>query len=139
MMNSRDASAFPQRGGQSPPIRSKERRCPWRCFPAVLPDGMEWRPCSGRSRSSWVWRAVVLAANGVVFLVAWELMALSSFALVAADHEQHSVRQAALIYLGATRVGTAFLMAGFLWAHQLTGTWEFARWTLAGPSALGPA
>jgi hydrogenase-4 component B len=82
---------------------------------------------------------VVLARNAILFLVAWELMALSSFALVAADHEQHSVRHAALIYLGATRVGTAFLMGGFLWAHQITGSWEFARWTMAGPAALGPA
>jgi hydrogenase-4 component B len=82
---------------------------------------------------------VVLARNALLFLVAWELMAVSSFALVAADHEQHSVRHAALIYLGATRVGTGFLMAGFLWAHQLSGSWEFARWTLAGPASLGPA
>jgi hydrogenase-4 component B len=82
---------------------------------------------------------VVLAGNAVVFLVAWEVMALSSFALVAADHDQHSVRHAALVYLGATRVGTAFLMGGFLWAHQLTGSWEFAGWSLSGTSALGPA
>src|SRR5439155_3052681 len=72
---------------------------------------------------------VVLAANAILFLVAWEAMALASFALVAADNEQHTVRQAALVYLGATRAGTAFLMAGFLWAHQLTGSWEFATIT----------
>jgi hydrogenase-4 component B len=82
---------------------------------------------------------VVLAANAIAFLVAWEVMALSSFALVAADHEQHSVRHAALVYLGATRAGTAFLMAGFLWAHLLTGSWEFSAWRIAGPAALGPA
>jgi hydrogenase-4 component B len=82
---------------------------------------------------------VVLAANAVVFLVAWELMALSSFALVAADHEQHTVRHAALVYIGATRVGTAFLMAGFLWAHHLTGSWAFGDWSLTGSQALGPA
>jgi hydrogenase-4 component B len=82
---------------------------------------------------------VVLAANALVFMVAWELMAVSSFTLVAADHEQHSVRHAALIYLGATRVGTAFLMAGFLWAYQLTGSWEFSSWWLSGSAALGPA
>jgi hydrogenase-4 component B len=82
---------------------------------------------------------VVLAANAIAFLVAWEVMALSSFALVAADHEQHSVRHAALVYLGATRAGTAFLMGGFLWAHLLTGSWEFSAWRIAGPAALGPA
>lgn len=82
---------------------------------------------------------VVLAANALVFLVAWEVMALSSFALVAADHEQHAIRRAALIYLGATRVGTAFLMGGFLWAHHLTGSWAFADWHMAGAAALLPA
>jgi hydrogenase-4 component B len=82
---------------------------------------------------------VALSANALLFLVAWEVMALSSFALVATDHEQHSVRHAALIYLGATRVGTAFLMGGFLWAYQLTGTWEFGRWAIQGPTAVGPA
>src|SRR5205823_433836 len=74
-----------------------------------------------------------------LFLVAWEAMTLASFTLVAADNEQHTVRQAALIYLGATRVGTTFLMAGFLWAHQFTGSWEFAQWWLSGSAALGPA
>ncbi len=82
---------------------------------------------------------VVLSANALVFLVAWELMALSSFALVASDHEQHSVQRAALVYLGATRTGTAFLMAGFLWAHHLTGSWDFHAWHLSGGEALGPA
>lgn len=82
---------------------------------------------------------VVLAANALSFLVTWEVMALSSFALVAVDHEQRGVRRAALIYLGATRVGTAFLMGGFLWAHFLTGSWDFAQWEISGYSALGPA
>lgn len=82
---------------------------------------------------------VVLSANALVFLVAWELMALSSFALVASDHEQHSVQRAALVYLGATRTGTAFLTAGFLWAHHLTGSWSFGAWHLSGASAVGPA
>lgn len=81
---------------------------------------------------------VVLSANALVFLVVWELMALSSFALVASDHEQRSVQRAALVYLGATRAGTGFLAAGFLWAHYLTGSWNFSEWHLSGASALGP-
>lgn len=82
---------------------------------------------------------VVLSGNAIVFLVAWEIMAFSSFALVVADHEQHDIRRAAFIYLGATRTGTAFLMAGFIWAHQLTGSWVFSEWTLSGHAAIGPA
>ncbi len=82
---------------------------------------------------------VVLSANAIVFMVAWELMALSSFLLVASEHSSRHIRHAALVYLGATRAGTAFLMAGFLWAHQLTGSWAFADWHLTGVAAIGPA
>jgi len=81
---------------------------------------------------------VVLAANVLTFLVAWELMSLSSFLLVAADHQPHANRQAALIYLGATRLGTAFLAGGFLWALALSGSWTFQDWHFRGAAALGP-
>src|SRR5207249_5653437 len=81
---------------------------------------------------------VVLAANVQTFLVVWELMSLSSFLLVATDHVQKATRNAALIYLGATRVGTALLAGGFLWAHALTGSWSFADWHIEGMRALGP-
>ncbi len=82
--------------------------------------------------------AVTLAANVQSFLVAWELMSLSSCVLVATSHYQSTTRQAALIYLGATRVGTAFLAGGFLWAHALAGSWTFQQWHLTGSAALGP-
>ncbi|MGI6384249.1 MAG: proton-conducting transporter membrane subunit [bacterium] len=82
---------------------------------------------------------VVMAANAILFLVAWEVMALSSFALVTADHERRDSRRAAIIYLGATRAGTAFLMIGFLWAHHLTGSWVFSEWGISGTGALAPA
>jgi len=82
---------------------------------------------------------VVLAANAIFFIVAWELMALSSFFLVASNHEQKESRHASFIYLGATRIGTAFLMGGFLWMHYLTGSWNFSDWGISGFSALGPA
>lgn len=99
---------------------------------------------------------VLIAANAVCFLVFWELMSLTSFMLVATNHQSHSIRHstkpdrggvlhvgnspatAAIIYLGSTRVGTALLASGFLWAHALTGTWSFAGWHLHGIGALGP-
>ncbi|MGO8672440.1 MAG: proton-conducting transporter membrane subunit [Capsulimonadaceae bacterium] len=81
---------------------------------------------------------VVLAANVQTFFVAWELMSLSSFLLVATDHQPLETRQAALVYLGSMRIGTAFLAGGFLWAHALTRSWSFADWHLAGMAALGP-
>jgi hydrogenase-4 component B len=118
-------------------------------LPVILFSPGYLRHLAGRVRLGFVWSGlalllasmagVVLAANALTFLVAWELMALSSYSLVAADHERQSIRKAAFVYLGATRVGTASLMAGFLWTHQLTGSWNFADWHLSGAAALGPA
>lgn len=82
--------------------------------------------------------AVTVAANVQTFLISWEVMSLSSFLLVATDSEPRQTRSAALIYLAATRIGTALLAGGFLWTHAITGSWEFAGWHLSGLAALGP-
>jgi hydrogenase-4 component B len=57
---------------------------------------------------------VVIARNALLFLVAWELMSLSSFFLVAFENEKRDVREASWIYLIATHLGTAFLLAMFI-------------------------
>ncbi len=57
---------------------------------------------------------VAIAANGILFLMAWEIMALSSFFLVVFDNEDASVQRAGWIYLTATHLGTAFLLVLFL-------------------------
>jgi formate hydrogenlyase subunit 3/multisubunit Na+/H+ antiporter MnhD subunit len=57
---------------------------------------------------------VVVARNALLFLVAWEAMSLSSFFLVAFENEKKDVREASWIYLIATHLGTAFLLAMFL-------------------------
>ena len=57
---------------------------------------------------------VVLARNGMFFLVAWEIMSLSSFFLVMYDGQEESVRRAGWTYLVATHIGTAFLLAMFV-------------------------
>ncbi len=69
---------------------------------------------------------VVTAANGLLFLFAWECMSLSSFLLVTADHEQQEVRRAGLIYLLATHLGAVFLFVFFLYAGAVSGSLEFA-------------
>src|SRR5262249_57181227 len=57
---------------------------------------------------------VVVARNGVLFLVAWEVMAVTSYFLVTFEGEKDSVRRAGWIYLIATHLGTAFLLALFV-------------------------
>jgi formate hydrogenlyase subunit 3/multisubunit Na+/H+ antiporter MnhD subunit len=60
---------------------------------------------------------VLIAANAPTFLLNWELMALSSALLIATNLSNQDSRRAAFIYLGATRIGTAFLMTGFFWMY----------------------
>ena len=80
---------------------------------------------------------VVTAANGGLFLFAWECMSLSSFFLVIGDHEEEAVGRAGLIYLLATHLGAALLFLFFLTAGSLGGSLEFASFTaLKGVSPL---
>lgn len=79
---------------------------------------------------------VVSSANAVSFLVFWEAMSLSSLALVASEHKIRRVQVASMIYLGATRIATSFLVGGFLWMHVLTQSWNFSDWNVqAAPLA----
>jgi len=82
---------------------------------------------------------VVLSANAMTFMIFWELMSLSSVALVASDQSNNRAPKAALIYMGATRAATALLAGGFLWMHSLSGSWEFARWSLVDTRFLPPS
>ena len=80
--------------------------------------------------------AVVLTAkNGVLFLVAWEVMTLASFFLVIFDDEEASTRQAGWIYLVATHIGTAFLIALFLLLGRQGGSQDFGAFAAPAGSA----
>ncbi|MGV8059476.1 MAG: proton-conducting transporter membrane subunit [Smithellaceae bacterium] len=57
---------------------------------------------------------VCLAHNSILFLIAWEVMALSSFFLVAFEYEKEDVRKASWIYMVASYLGTACLLPMFL-------------------------
>jgi len=82
---------------------------------------------------------VLMARNAVLFLTAWEVMALASFFLVTFDDEKESVRKAGWIYLVATHLGTAFLLAFFLIAARETGSLDFRDWASVGLFAPGLA
>ena len=80
---------------------------------------------------------VVVAWNGVLFLISWELMSLSSFFLVTLEDEKESVRRAGWIYLVAMHLGTAFLLALFLLLGQNAASLDFERLsTAAAPSGV---
>ncbi|MDD5070358.1 MAG: proton-conducting transporter membrane subunit [Candidatus Omnitrophica bacterium] len=68
---------------------------------------------------------VVIARNAVLFLVAWEIMSLSSFFLVLFENEKKGVLKAGLIYLTATHIGTLFLMVMFILLSKSSGSFDF--------------
>lgn len=70
---------------------------------------------------------VVVARNGVLFLMAWEVMALASFFLVTFESEIDSVSDAGWTYLVATHLGTAFLLAFFVLLGRGGGLLDFDR------------
>ena len=78
---------------------------------------------------------VLMARNAVLFLTAWEVMAVTSFFLVTREDEKESVRRAGWIYLVATHLGTAFLLAFFLIAARNTGSLDFQHWGNLGSSS----
>jgi formate hydrogenlyase subunit 3/multisubunit Na+/H+ antiporter MnhD subunit len=69
---------------------------------------------------------VIVARNGILFLIAWEVMSLASYFLVTFEDEKESVCQAGWTYLVATHLGTAFLLALFILLGQPANTLDFS-------------
>jgi len=65
---------------------------------------------------------VTIARDGVLFLIAWEVMAIAAFFAATAEEDNADVRRAGWVYLVATHAGTLCLSAMFaLWRH-VTGS-----------------
>ncbi len=67
---------------------------------------------------------VFLARNGLLFLAAWEVMALSAFFLITADRQSRESRDAGRLYLFATHVATLGLFGFFSQLRHVTGSTE---------------
>jgi len=65
---------------------------------------------------------VVTAANMITFLMAWELMSLSSFCLVMLDYGEARNRRAGYLYFIFSHVGAMFVIAAFAVIYGFTGT-----------------
>jgi hydrogenase-4 component B len=72
---------------------------------------------------------VCLAHNAILFLISWEVMALSSFFLVAFEYEKKEVRKASWIYMVASYLGTACLLPMFLILWGSAGSLDFEVFT----------
>jgi len=82
---------------------------------------------------------VVAARQALLFLVAWEVMTVSSFLLVSFEHEDPSVRSAARIYLVASHLGAAFVFALFLLLGSAAGSLRFEAFAALRASGALPS
>ena len=72
---------------------------------------------------SMIW--VTLLQNGFVFLIAWEIMSLSSMLLVIFDGHLPKTLQAGVNYFVQMHISIVFLTIGFLWVYLETGSFDF--------------
>ena len=63
--------------------------------------------------------------NGMVFLVAWEIMALSAFVLVIFEHRKQSTLRAGINYLVQSHISIVFIMLGFIYVAFKTNSYNF--------------
>lgn len=77
------------------------------------------------------------ARNAVLFLAAWEVMALSGFFLICSEDRKPDVRRAGLLYLVCTHTGTLCLFVLFALMGAKAGSMDFEtmRQALAGSGA----
>jgi len=68
---------------------------------------------------------LLTAQNSVLFLMGWEVMALSGYFLITTEDHKADVRQAGFIYLIATHTGTLALFATFALLSQSSGSLMF--------------
>ena len=67
---------------------------------------------------------VLVSANGLQFLIWWELFTLSAYFLVTLDRQRRVVREAGWLYLAASHASTLCLFALFAILASVTGSWE---------------
>jgi len=82
---------------------------------------------------------VVIARDGVLFLVAWEVMTVASFFLVTFEDDRETTRRAGLTYLIASQLSAIALFVLFALLRQHAGSFAFARLLAAGAPAGGLA
>jgi hydrogenase-4 component B len=68
---------------------------------------------------------VVMARNGALLLISWEIMALSAFFLIVTEQAEPEVRKAGMVYLLTTHTGSAALIILFSMLNGITGSFLF--------------
>lgn len=102
-----------------------------RDHPAAAPRGRAW------------WSAMLLclalvltSANGLHFLIAWELFTVCAYFLITLERERAAVRATGWLYLASSHVAAVALFAFFSSLAARTGTWDLGP--LRGRADLAP-
>jgi hydrogenase-4 component B len=77
---------------------------------------------------------LALARDGILFLIAWELMSLASFFLVTYENEREDVRRAGITYLIASHLGLVFLFVLFGLLGRGPASYDFDAFAAAAPA-----
>ncbi len=77
---------------------------------------------------------VVIARDGLLFLIAWEVMALAAYFAATVEDDKPDVRRAGWIYLIATHMGTLCLLAMFAYWRFVTGSFLLESGLAAVPA-----
>jgi hydrogenase-4 component B len=76
----------------------------------------------------WLYLSMILVVtirDGVLFLIVWEIMALSSFLLVIFDAEDRTIMKTGISYLIQMHIGMFFILIAFLIVGKETGNMSF--------------
>jgi len=72
---------------------------------------------------------VALAGDAVLFIIAWEIMSITSFFLVLTEHERPDVRRAAFVYMVYASISVVFIAIAFGIGYYYTHTFVFIDWS----------
>lgn len=68
--------------------------------------------------------------NAIAFLIAWEIMALSSFILIIFEHYKRETLNAGINFLIQSHICIMFLTLGFIWVAMRMNSYDFKAITL---------
>lgn len=73
--------------------------------------------------------AICSVQHAMVFLILWEVMALSVFAMVIFDHQKPGIIKAGLNYLVQSHISIVLIMLGFIYVAYKTNNYSFSAIT----------
>jgi len=85
---------------------------------------------------------ICMVQNSIVFLVVWEIMALTSFVVVIFEHYKSATLKAGINFLMQSHICILLITLAFIWVKVKTGTYDFnaiSTFTASQPAMTGLA